>query len=159
MLTFVETATALRRLSQEELSEFAEIDKTLRRRTLTVLDAAMALARRKVLYEKAFPETKDASPDSVQGDSQRTVWVYFIQIGKRGPIKIGSAINPHARIEDFQVACPWRLRLMGRLRGGEREEKRLHRKFCGHRIRGEWFRPVPEIIGYIRAHTRKAMEC
>lgn len=67
--------------------------------------------------------------------------VYFVQEGDDGPIKIGVANDPFARLRECQVGNPRELNLLGVYVGGYPEERMLHRRFAAGRIRGEWFRP------------------
>ena len=40
--------------------------------------------------------------------------------------------------------------------GGREAEWVLHRRFAHARIRGEWFRPVPELFEYIASIKKEA---
>lgn len=72
-------------------------------------------------------------------------WLYFIQAGS-GPVKIGVARNPIERIATLQTAHYERLRILGCMWSSRSYEGHLHRRFAAHRVSGEWFAPVPEII-------------
>lgn len=77
--------------------------------------------------------------------------VYFIQAGKRGPIKIGFTDgHPVDRLNYLQCGSAVQLTLLGCAPGTERDEKALHRRFSAHRIRGEWFKPKPDVVKYAR---------
>jgi hypothetical protein len=82
--------------------------------------------------------------------------VYFIQRGEDGPVKIGHSKNVRGRLSALQTGIPERLRVLGVLDGGKAEEQRLHRYFGAYCIQGEWFKPVPELLAYIRMHGRAA---
>lgn len=82
--------------------------------------------------------------------------VYFIQRGVDGPVKIGFSKAPKVRLASLQIGIPERLRILGVLDGGKPEEQRLHRYFSAHAIGGEWFRPAPEVLAYIRENGRAA---
>lgn len=75
--------------------------------------------------------------------------VYFIQRGWRGPIKIGTATDPYARLSALQTGSPTELRLIGIVQGSYEQEAELHRIFDTSRILGEWFQPTPELLGMI----------
>jgi hypothetical protein len=75
-------------------------------------------------------------------------WVYFIADG-HGHIKIGYATNVRTRFDDLQVANASALTIMLTIPGGNKLESELHKRFADHRVRGEWFRLVPEIIDFI----------
>jgi hypothetical protein len=70
-------------------------------------------------------------------------FVYFIQCGgPGGPIKIGRAFEPKRRIDNLQLGCPYKLRLIAKIWCGneaERVEADLHARLKEHRMRGEWF--------------------
>lgn len=74
---------------------------------------------------------------------------YFVQRGPGGPIKIGRSSQVRARIVQISIACPEELILLGVVQGNH--EARFHRLFGAHRIRGEWFRPDPALLGAIEA--------
>lgn len=77
-----------------------------------------------------------------------TAFVYFVQAGPGGPIKIGFAANVEKRIAELQTGCPHKLSLLATensedARGREAE---LHEQFAALRIdRSEWFRWSPEL--------------
>lgn len=79
--------------------------------------------------------------------------VYFAQQGNSGPIKIGSAFNPVYRVKSLQTGNPQRLYLRAVVveKPAYRQvlERPLHELFEDYRIRGEWFRPVPELLQLI----------
>jgi hypothetical protein len=66
-------------------------------------------------------------------------YVYFIQSGPDGPVKIGLSNNPGRRLPQLQTGNPDELQLRHVLPGGHSVEERLHRRFEPARIRGEWF--------------------
>jgi hypothetical protein len=75
-------------------------------------------------------------------------WVYFIVAGKK--VKIGTAKNPLKRHASLQCGSPVPLRLMAQTPGDTRLERELHDRWDAHRLHGEWFRLVPEIVAFIR---------
>ena len=77
--------------------------------------------------------------------------VYFIQAGPKGPIKIGTALRPMDRLRELQVGNPFKLVLLAVIEGHAVVERELHAQFAVHRLRGEWFAPVPELIKLIQA--------
>jgi hypothetical protein len=79
----------------------------------------------------------------------RLTWIYTIQQGDDGPVKIGKAKKPSERIATLQQANPATLNGIAAWRDFPEEEKRLHREFAKYRIRGEWFEPAPELIEYV----------
>lgn len=69
----------------------------------------------------------------------RIGFVYFICIGRSGPIKIGWSRNPEKRFRQIQENHPHQLWIVGLLPGTLADEKKLHRRFANARVRGEWF--------------------
>ncbi len=65
--------------------------------------------------------------------------IYFIQCPERIAVKIGVATDVDRRLKALQIGCPDKLNLIGTMNGGFTEERELHRKLRGHRIRGEWY--------------------
>jgi hypothetical protein len=78
--------------------------------------------------------------------------IYFIQIGEDGPIKIGRTICfPESRLAALQTAVPYELRIVAVMADGTPSiEIELHGKFRRHHIRGEWFHPGADLVGFIR---------
>ncbi len=81
----------------------------------------------------------------------RNSFVYFIQMGDDGPIKIGWALDVKKRLLDLQCGSPFELRLLLSRPGCDVEEGLLHRRFARSRLRGEWFRPSPEVLAFIES--------
>ena len=74
------------------------------------------------------------------------MYVYFVQSGKKGPIKIGKAKNIEKRLVALQTACPYKLNLLALIKCDSCTEalaleKKIHRLFKTQRMHGEWFRP------------------
>lgn len=81
---------------------------------------------------------------------ERGPWIYFIQVGNDGPIKIGfTAGNPRARLSKLQIGNPEKLKLLAAVPGSFEDEQAIHATFVALRIRGEWFRPDPILHGFI----------
>jgi hypothetical protein len=74
------------------------------------------------------------------------VWVYAIQAGTGGPIKIGVTQKPAERLATLQQGNAETLRGVAAWRAFAADEKWLHQEFAHARIRGEWFEPVPELV-------------
>jgi DNA-binding CsgD family transcriptional regulator len=85
--------------------------------------------------------------------------IYFVENLTSGVIKIGFTTNPGKRLATLQNASADPLGLMGVLPGGPAEEKRIHRLFAQHRLRGEWFRGGDamraEIVSMLAAEAAK----
>lgn len=74
-------------------------------------------------------------------------FVYFVQVGLSGPIKIGTAQNVKQRITQLQTANPNPLRLLAVVRGGPPLEIDLHERLKEHRQLREWFTPNASVLG------------
>jgi hypothetical protein len=79
---------------------------------------------------------------------RRNSMIYFIQ-DTAGNIKIGHANNVRSRFRSLQTAHATKLRLLATIPGNVDDERALHRRFINHRLGGEWFRPVPELLEFI----------
>lgn len=75
--------------------------------------------------------------------------VYFIQAGL-GPIKIGYTTDIKRRLPSLQTSTSKKLRVLATIAGRVGLERELHRRFHEHRISGEWFRPAPELLAFIK---------
>jgi hypothetical protein len=78
------------------------------------------------------------------------VSVYFVTCREANAVKIGSSLEPHARLHEIQRGCPLELRLEAVLPGGHEEEFALHARFADIRLHGEWF-TINEMIEAIIA--------
>jgi len=83
---------------------------------------------------------------------RRTTYVYFAG-AEDGPIKIGFAEDPEARLRILQTSYPYALRILGTIEGGQELERSYHRRFSKFRMRGEWFNRHPELLDAIRQIT------
>lgn len=101
-----------------------------------------------VLAERGVP----APPPRVKAEQpgQAAPVVYFVQSGEGGHIKIGTASDFPKRLQALQTGNPERLTVLGTLPGSLSEEADIHDQFSHLRARGEWFRPEPELLDYIK---------
>lgn len=76
-------------------------------------------------------------------------FIYFIQGQSGGPIKIGYAENVKNRIKTLQTGYFETLIILATYPGGVTQEKQLHERFNHIRLRGEWFKPEPELLELI----------
>ena len=72
------------------------------------------------------------------------MFVYFVQAGSRGAIKIGIARNIKKRMDTMQTGNPFKLNLLAAIPCENRLqaqyiESSLHRFFAKQKVRGEWF--------------------
>jgi hypothetical protein len=73
--------------------------------------------------------------------------VYFGRDEATKLIKIGfTSREGEDRLQDIQTGCPGQLVLLLQIEGTKRDEAAWHKRFAGARERGEWFRPVPELL-------------
>lgn len=79
------------------------------------------------------------------------LYAYAIQAGENGPIKIGVAKTPWERLKTLQTGNHEELRGLAAWRVLPWEEAEIHEEFGYARIRGEWFRPVPELVEFVLA--------
>lgn len=86
-------------------------------------------------------------PEPVMG------WVYFVEAGPKGPIKIGWSQEVDRRIEILQVANAQTLKLLGKIPGTMQDEQALHKRFAHLRIQGEWFKNASEIESFVTANA------
>jgi hypothetical protein len=92
------------------------------------------------------------------GGERTQGYVYFIQSGKDGPIKIGFSSNAATlmhRIESLQTANPYPLEYRAVVEGTMADEFGLHERFESPRLCGEWFDPSPELLGLIDRNARQ----
>lgn len=77
-----------------------------------------------------------------------TGFVYAIQAGDGGPVKIGWTTDLRSRICDLQVANPEKLSVALSFPGTQADEMALQRRCRQHHIRGEWFScsVLPELL-------------
>lgn len=80
--------------------------------------------------------------------SNGPAWVYFIQAGQDGPIKIGVSDSVFDRLKALQTGNPEPLRLIAAVIGDTQDELALHRRFRRQRLIGEWFRPSKKLLEY-----------
>lgn len=84
-------------------------------------------------------------------------FVYFIQaengLGEPGPIKIGMTKKRllRDRLSNMQTGCPYPLWLTCAIVASPGLERALHERFAGHRIRGEWFHPHPDLLSFVES--------
>jgi len=76
-------------------------------------------------------------------------YIYFIQEGLQGNIKIGISQNPNERIKQLQTGSSTPLRTLLVKEGTQKDEEGLHKKFKKFQLKGEWFNPSEEILIFI----------
>jgi len=99
------------------------------------------------------PRTRGAR-QAAQEKRPKTVpstYIYFIQMGPGGPIKIGQSVYPPKRLAALQTGSPQVLRILATVRVGQNSnlENELHQKFAHLRMAGEWFSPGEDLLEHI----------
>ncbi|KKK58276.1 hypothetical protein LCGC14_3046080 [marine sediment metagenome] len=74
--------------------------------------------------------------------------IYFIQ-AENDLIKIGYTNDVKQRLRTLRTMSPERLNLMKTIKGDQKQETLLHRRFKHLRSHGEWFRSEQELLDYI----------
>jgi hypothetical protein len=134
---------ATRGMSEVEAAKLA-LDGNLRQR-LRVRDDL--LRRHRLDLERRYAELNPGGAGfgvfNTTAPEQRDFWtnrlanptfIYFIQSGEDGPIKIGFSNQPDRRLPELQTGNPRAL-----IPGDTSVERQLHTRFEPARIRGEWF--------------------
>jgi hypothetical protein len=89
---------------------------------------------------------------------EMTGYVYFVQMDRIGPIKIGFSRDIGKRLVSLQTSNAYPLRLLCCYPSNESHEKEWHSAFHNMRLEGEWFLPHPkllrEIDGQIQINNR-----
>lgn len=75
--------------------------------------------------------------------------IYFIQEGNKGPVKIGYAIDPKARLKQLQTGNSEKLLILKVIPGDEQRESKIHGSLEQFRKRGEWFFTTKEVLDFI----------
>ncbi|MBE0681707.1 MAG: GIY-YIG nuclease family protein [Anaerolineales bacterium] len=81
--------------------------------------------------------------------------IYFIRGKESGNIKIGFSINPDKRKSNLQTAHYEELEFIGIMNGSLDDEARIKKMFSEFNIRGEWYRPVREVMDYVKKNANK----
>ena len=68
-----------------------------------------------------------------------STWVYFVEMGQDGPIKIGFSKDPEGRRSKLQTGAPEKMTILCCLESDRVLETALHRQLCRYKISGEWF--------------------
>lgn len=80
--------------------------------------------------------------------------VYFLQSRPSGPIKIGTTTDLGRRMATLRAGLPITSELLCTLTGSRELESHFHETFKEHRLEGEWFEPVPELLDLIQRIKR-----
>lgn len=109
-----------------------------------------------VTFARAMEQLPDADRfillEQLRREAFRTaerIYCYAIQAGPDGPIKIGVARKPAERLKTLQTGNASELRGLAAWRVLPYEEAAIHKAFADLRLRGEWFKPAPELIDFV----------
>lgn len=76
--------------------------------------------------------------------------IYFVKSTYNHEIKIGfTSGDVFKRLSSLQTSHPYQLELLTTIPGDTVFEKSLHKQFEQYRLKGEWFKPHPELVFYI----------
>jgi len=112
------------------------------------------------MADKAEEFREDNRGELPQGVKMRpmfqflTGYIYFIQQGGDGPVKIGFTKDVENRMKNLQTANPKPLDLLVFYPGNEEMEKELHYRFDSIRVFGEWFEPYEKLFREVREQQR-----
>lgn len=113
--------------------------------------ARKAEERTRAAAREAEMEAQRRSQDEERMRLRMRRWVYFIQEGEDGPIKIGCTKGLQGRLDQLQTGHARKLHLRASFEGGREQERELHARFAEHRLQGEWFMPAPALLSHIAA--------
>ena len=110
---------------------------------------------------KTLEEAEAAYNARVAGDLPPLQFVYFIQAGPRGAIKIGLAKDPWDRLHNLQTGSPHQLEIIAVMVGDRLFEQQLHHELAEFHLGGEWFRPTAPVRAKIAVAKRdhKKWQC
>lgn len=101
-------------------------------------------------WDRISPKTRRAHPTGL---------VYYIQQRRQGGlIKIGFTKDVNRRLATLETASSIGLRLLLVRPGTQREQLSLHKRFARDRVKGEWFKPSPYILNWIKAEKGRLQE-
>ena len=86
---------------------------------------------------KAKPQTK-------------TQYLYLMQSGINGPVKVGVASDVEARRRQLQTGNPFHISIISTIPDAAQREFELHDLFGHFRLEGEWFEPIQEIFDWFK---------
>jgi len=110
------------------------------------------------LIKEAKKTPKRRQPSRAKKYRREGVQIYCIQLldGAANPIKIGTSANIPMRVKMILTHNPYPAQLLASWPGSVLQERDVHRMFEDSRIAREWFRPTPELMGYIESKREMA---
>jgi hypothetical protein len=82
------------------------------------------------------------------GDKQRESRVYLLRCSSKKEVyyKIGISKNAKERVKAIQAANPFPIKVIATKKGGEQEERKLHKKYKKYHHKLEWFKFNADIL-------------
>ena len=81
-------------------------------------------------------------------------FIYFVQMGIIGPVKIGYAKDCAKRVQGLQMSSPYKLNILYATPASLEDEQMIHRQLrMSHgeiHIKGEWYHPAKVIFETIK---------
>jgi hypothetical protein len=81
-------------------------------------------------------------------------YIYFIQMGIIGPVKVGYARDYAKRVQGLQISNPYKLNLLYATPGSLEDEQMMHQELRKYHeeihIKGEWYHPGKVIFETIK---------
>jgi hypothetical protein len=85
--------------------------------------------------------------------------IYFARDEATLLVKIGfTEREVHDRLREIQTGCPGLLTPLLQMDGTRQDDQAWHDRFAAARERGEWFRPVPELLRAIEEAKASQVE-
>lgn len=111
------------------------------------------------LWEGEF-ENVESSFSKINFDESKGPYIYFIQQGQSGPIKIGFTKDDlYRRVKKLQTGNHIPLRLLAVIENASvRKETELHSRFSQYKLTGEWFSPSDDLIEFIKTIKSRSYE-
>lgn len=104
-----------------------------------------------VTSQKPLPHHKGQDePEIILPDYEGVGCVYFVQARQMKLIKIGYSSNVQKRLKALSTGCPDGLDLLCVIKGDQKLEGKIHQRFAADRVKGEWFKPSPSILSFIK---------
>ncbi len=135
--------------------------KTSKRKTIVFKGTKLEAERHEMfskagLWEGEY-ENIESSLAKIEYNEKNPPFVYFIQQGSSGPIKIGFTRDDlYARVKRLQTGNPLPLKLLAIIDGAcTKTEISLHSRFSSCRLNGEWFAPTEELLNFINEIRRR----
>lgn len=78
-----------------------------------------------------------------------TSYVYFVQAGTDGPVRIGTSTRVAHDLNMIQAELPFQLQVLRITRGDRSLEGRLHKALSEYCLRGDWYEPSGPLMNLI----------